>query len=213
MRNPLSILAASILVTACGGSDKNTTNTGDTAGKQASAIEYKVGDAVDVLYAGSYYPGTVVSYNKSDDCYEIKYDDPNSNNSCKGVDRLKPRGKSFAEPFTNNPEDAFGTWNTSTVTQTSSETSTHVTTETHGYSHGTITINPDHTWSWQPTSTEKLEGKWDLNPSPSQYKGPIHIIKGLSDKDWFVGYFGKDDQGKPSIYIAGEDGTRWWGGR
>ncbi|GAA4324083.1 hypothetical protein [Flaviaesturariibacter amylovorans] len=185
-----------------------------TVGKQQEKIEFKAGDPVDVLYAGSYYPATIVSFDAGKNCYEVKYDDPASSNACKEISRLKPRGKSYAEPYSNKPEDAYGTWKLSTVTQTTSSNDTHVITETNAYAGlGTLTINADKTFVWNAAAGEVIEGTWDLNPSPSQYRGPIHIAKGKSGKEWFVGYYGKDDQGIPSLYVASADGLRYFGGR
>ncbi|RYZ18088.1 MAG: hypothetical protein EOO16_23310 [Chitinophagaceae bacterium] len=217
------LIATLCLAASCSSADKTTRDSsGDTGesnpssgslGKQPTIIEFKEGDAVDVLWAASYYPATIVSYDRSKNCYEVKYEDPAYPNACQEKDRLKPRGKSYAEPGSNNPEDAFGTWRTGTVTTTTTEDETYTTTEVHAYTHGTITINPDHTWQWDPISTEHLEGKWDVNPAPDKYKGPIHIINGMSGEDWFVGYYGKDDLGKPSIYVRNNIGQRWFGGR
>lgn len=193
-----------LLFSTCANKEDNNTT-------ESNQQKFKVGDKIEVQWAGFLYPGKIVGYNKSKGCYEVEYENKAYKNSCEFPEKIKLSGKNLEEPFTLKATDTYGTWGIGTTSRTTTQDNTTQTTTTNLYGGGSLTINANKTYTWKINSKETVTGKWDTNAAPERYKGPVRLIKGMFGKDWWVNYEGKNNLGKPTIYIRSAEGTRYWG--
>jgi hypothetical protein len=178
------------------------------------AESFKVGDAVESEYAASWYAGKVVEVmtGKYAGWYKIKYDKDGSISAASGA-RMRRAGQELSTPPTLKPEDTFGSWTLSTVTQTTSTDSTHRYTTTSLYAQGDLlTIRADGTYQWK-MGGKPISGRWSREPNPREYWGPIILENGWQNQRWWVGFNGRSANGVPNVYIRSEYGSRYWGSK
>lgn len=180
----------------------------------AQSGRFKVGDAVESEYAGSWTAGVVVEVmtGSNNGWYKIRYD----GGKVYAADGARMRAKGAApqdRPFSNDPAEAFGTWILSTVAQNTRTSGSAVYRDTTLYGQGdSLTIQKDNTYVWKMGS-ETIRGRWKAEPNPEQYRGPILLENGWQQMRWWVGYNGRTPRGQDSVYIRSEVGTRYWGWR
>lgn len=217
--------ATALAVAVAAGAAWLTIGCGDAAADEKPAATadggtLKVGDKIAYEYAGSPYPGTVaeVKEERGKTWYRIKYDDPKTPESWATADRLRRTDAPTQRKANLEPADTFGTWSLGTVTQTTDANAggtKEITTIT-GYNFKeTLTIRPDHTYTWNldDKGEKKIEGKWRPEPNPQQYRGPVVLEKAKGDQEWWVQYYGENHDGSDNLYLARADGIRYFGSR